>query len=174
MFILPFWSSLALFWIGYNQMFGNFCLMGCQMNYLVGDVIFAPSFFTLFDSLGVIVFLPLVDKFVYPIMEARIYGRPMRSLEKMTYGFGLMSFAMFLGGFIEMVRFRADDAAYLDGYPRCGTDGANAVPCNEVQLSPTGVQACCTNIALGSNCFWAPHGSDCFEDNNFCGNTTVL
>lgn len=116
------------------------------MNMDIAGVVFSPAFFNVFDSLAIIVFIPLVDNYLYPFIEKKL-GRQFRIMDKFSIGLPITAAAMFSAGFLEIARQNAPTLAATNGFVG-------------------GVDACC------AGCVWKNDGMG-GECNRQCGNQTV-
>jgi len=101
--LFPYFGLLVVFWLCYIQMSTNFQVQGCQMYNLIGGIAFSPAFFTCFDTITILVLIPVVDNWFYPLIEKK-RGSPLRALSKMWVGFVCMIAAMICAGVLEIFR----------------------------------------------------------------------
>ena len=145
--LLPYMALIVIFWACYAQMSTNFILQGCQMNLVVGS---GPSpwrvssaFLNLFDTIIILIFIPIFDNFVYPGF-ARCLGRPLSVMQKIGAGFLFTFVSMAMAGGLEIWRKQAG-AFEID--PCCannvGTGGSS---------SDGGVSNCSATCVYSSNC----------------------
>jgi len=142
----PYFGLLVVFWLSYIQMSTNFELQGCQMYNLIGGIAFSPAFFQAFDTIVILVAIPIIDHWVYPLIE-RKRGSQLRALSKMWVGFVMVILAMLTAAILEHFRKSA---------PLAGPSG-------EVSL-------CC---ATGCS-FWSNDPSEDCTLPQFCGNASFV
>ena len=73
--ILPLSACFVAFWVIYSQMSSNFQLQGCQMNLLTLGTKLSPATLQVFDSLVIMLLIPLVDRGLYPMLD-RLHLKP--------------------------------------------------------------------------------------------------
>lgn len=120
----PYFGLLVVFWLSYLQMSTNFELQGCQMYNLIGDIAFSPAFFQAFDTIVILVFIPIIDKFVYPLIE-RKRGRELRALSKMWVGYVMVTLAMITAAILEHFRKTAPIAGPSGVVSQCCATGCS-------------------------------------------------
>jgi len=103
--LTPFVACTIPFFSAYNVMHSAFIAQGCQMNNNIGSMAIAPSMMGLFNSLSVVVFIPVVDYAFYPFMRKIAGGKfTMTPLRRCGLGYAVSALAMFLSAALEYYR----------------------------------------------------------------------
>lgn len=104
--LLPVWASGIVFATVYSQMSTMFVLQGNTMDQHIGPHFKIPSAsLSLFDTLSVLFWAPVYDRFIIPI--ARKYTgheRGFSQLQRMGIGLVLSIVAMLVAGTLEVIR----------------------------------------------------------------------
>jgi peptide/histidine transporter 3/4 len=104
------WSPIffaTIFWIVYKQMAGNMYAIACQCDLIVfGDTQINGTFLNLGDCIAIIVLIPFLESFGYPLIE-KVKGSKFTPLQKMFWGFICALVAMILTAVIEITRKNA-------------------------------------------------------------------
>lgn len=153
--MFPYFGLLVVFWLCYIQMSTNFQVQGCQMYNLIGGIAFSPAFFTCFDTITILTLIPIVDNFIYPFIEKKRGGRPLRALSKMWVGFVCMIAAMVIAGILEIYRKDA---------PIAGPTGAVASCCAKCTYYSSDPSDSCLTACGGNQ-----SSADTCEYNSACG-----
>ena len=66
--MMPYVAFVIPFWAVYNQMNTNLNIQGCQMNDEIFGMRIASSQMSTWNTIGVLVGVPLMDRIVYPLM----------------------------------------------------------------------------------------------------------
>ena len=103
--VLPIAATLVMFWCVYSQMSTNFVIQGCQMDLNVLGTTLSPATLNVFDSVVIMLLIPVVDGGVYPLL-ARL-GMPMTMLGKIGVGFCFAAASMVAAGVVEIARIQA-------------------------------------------------------------------
>ena len=103
--VLPIAATLVMFWCIYSQMSTNFVIQGCQMDLNVLGTTLSPATLNVFDSVVIMLLIPVVDGGVYPLL-ARL-GMPMTMLGKIGVGFCFAAASMVAAGVVEIARIQA-------------------------------------------------------------------
>jgi peptide/histidine transporter 3/4 len=138
--LLPYLSLITMFWACYGQMNNNFVIQGCQMDLRVwfGGHQMSSAFLALFDSLVIMIFIPIFDVVVYP-MIATCRGKPMTVLQRIGAGFLFCALSMGVAGIVE-VRRKASPVIPVS--PQCATnitfdasclDNSGCAPAGQIQ-----------------------------------------
>jgi dipeptide/tripeptide permease len=91
------------FSVVYNQMAGPFQSQACQMNTWVGSVQLNAAFFNIADCIAIIVFVPILEKIVYPLI-GRMKGSPVTLKQKLVAGLAVAGFSMIVAAGLEYLR----------------------------------------------------------------------
>ncbi|KAK7111645.1 solute carrier family 15 member 4-like [Littorina saxatilis] len=100
--VLPVFLTVIMYWAIYSQMTTTFIFQGERMDVSVGDVKIPASGLNAFNTIIIIVLIPIVDRLLYPCME-RI-GRPLSHLQRIGIGFILAAMSVVVAGIVEIVR----------------------------------------------------------------------
>ena len=100
--LLPLASCVVVFWMIYSQMASNFQLQGFQMDLRTFGTSLSPASLNVFDSLAVMLLIPLVDRILYPCL-ARL-GVRLGMLTKIGIGFGFAMASVLVAAFVERAR----------------------------------------------------------------------
>ncbi|KAF7024970.1 hypothetical protein CFC21_037228 [Triticum aestivum] len=123
--LLPVWACGIIFAAAYTQMTTTFILQGDTLDPRVGSFRVPPAVLTVFDTLSVMLWVPLYDRAVVPLAR-RLTGhrRGFTQLARMGVGFVILTVAMLAAGTLEVARRRvvARHGTYT------GEDGAGYVP----------------------------------------------
>lgn len=105
-----------VFNFAYSMMLGPFFNQSCQMDLRLGDTQINGAVFNLADTLVIIVFIPLFEGYVFPLI-ARRQGRPLEAHQKLLLGFFFAFLAMVSAAALELIRRGSPiiaPKAYLD------------------------------------------------------------
>uniref|UniRef100_A0A0B7A556 Major facilitator superfamily (MFS) profile domain-containing protein n=1 Tax=Arion vulgaris TaxID=1028688 RepID=A0A0B7A556_9EUPU len=80
--MLPVFFFIIMFWAIYSQMQTTFFLQGERMDLSVGDGQVPVAVLNAFNTVAVIVFIPILDRGVYPFL--RHIGRPLTHLQELV------------------------------------------------------------------------------------------
>ncbi|XP_037407646.1 protein NRT1/ PTR FAMILY 8.2-like [Triticum dicoccoides] len=123
--LLPVWACGIIFAAAYTQMTTTFILQGDTLDPRVGSFRVPPAVLTVFDTLSVMLWVPLYDRAVVPLAR-RLTGhhRGFTQLARMGVGFVILTVAMLAAGTLEVARRRVvtRHGTYT------GEDGAGYVP----------------------------------------------
>jgi solute carrier family 15 (peptide/histidine transporter), member 3/4 len=100
--LLPYLLLTVPYWAVYNQMSTAFQNQGCQMTLKLGSVNMPVSTLNLFDTLAILLLIPVFDGLVYPFFKSR--GRPLTMLQKIGWGFVFAILSMVVAGVVEHYR----------------------------------------------------------------------
>lgn len=125
--LVPFLIALIPFWGAYAQMNTAFQNQGCQMDLSLGDINIPVNALTCFDTLSILILVPILDQIVYPYLEKKNIKLSM--LKKISYGFISIIFAMLFASFVEFLR---KENSYDAGnyYDKSARD--NISPCADI------------------------------------------
>ncbi len=143
--LLPFLGVFVMFWTIYSQMSVGFQNQGCQMNLNLsgqaddgrgGELPIAAL--QLFDTLAIMIVVPLLDQVVYPYIRERYKWNPPLLL-RMNLGFVLCVVAMLLAGIVEAARkVNTPRHAFGEGGYNNPVALDNISPCvNAVEYNPS-------------------------------------
>lgn len=150
--LFPFLGVLVMFWCIYSQMSVGFQNQGCQMNLSMSgkvnggsaDKDLPISALQVFDTLAIIVVVPLFDGYLYPYLKEK-HNITIPLLDRMQYGFIFTLLAMVIAGIVEIYRkeyvpdFPDSEGGAYYGNPKAL---ANASPCvNTDEYNPYVMQA---------------------------------
>ncbi|CAM0884186.1 unnamed protein product [Alopecurus aequalis] len=123
--MLPVWACGIIFAAAYTQMSTTFILQGDTMDPRVGSFRVPAAMLSVFDTLSVMIWVPLYDRVVVPLVR-RLTGhsRGFTQLARMGVGLVVLTLAMLIAGALEVTRRRvhARHGTYV------GVDGAEYVP----------------------------------------------
>jgi solute carrier family 15 (peptide/histidine transporter), member 3/4 len=126
--LLPFLAVLIPFWGVYSQMNTAFQNQGCQMDLRLGAHGQIPvSALNLFNTMAILLFVPLFDSVVYPVL--RRLGFKISLLDKMRVGFFFSLCAMVTAAIIEISRLKQSPlpGKFVDESARM-----NISPCHDI------------------------------------------
>ena len=108
--LFPFLGVFVMFWTVYSQMSVGFQNQGCQMNLNLSgtsndshDGELPIAALQVFDTIAIMIVVPLLDQIVYPWCRKRLRWNP-PLIWRIQMGFWLCVIAMFLAGIIEFSR----------------------------------------------------------------------
>jgi len=131
--VLPVAACVIVFWMIYIQMSTTFLLQGLQMDLKIGDTELSPATLNVFDSLAIMILIPIVDRGLYPCLER--LGLPLGMLQKIGIGFGFAAASVAVAGIVEIER---KHAAMLplgaNATATCGGDGGKPLPMSELSI----------------------------------------
>jgi dipeptide/tripeptide permease len=84
-------------------MAGPFQSQACQMNTWVGSVQLNAAFFNIADCIAIIVFVPILEKIVYPLI-GRMKGSPVTLKQKLVAGLAVAGLSMVVAAGLEYLR----------------------------------------------------------------------
>jgi peptide/histidine transporter 3/4 len=125
--LMPFLLVMIPFWGIYSQMSTAFQNQGCQMNLNMGTIQVPVSALNAFDTIAILLMVPLFDLYLYPYMKK--IGHPPTMLGKIGAGFVFAMLAMVLAALIEIWRLKQapSDGDYYDTSAR-----DNVTPCQNI------------------------------------------
>jgi len=132
--VLPVASCVIVFWMIYIQMSSNFQLQGLQMDlFISGDHQLSPATLNVFDSLAIMILIPVVDRGLYPCLER--LGLPLGMLTKIGIGFGFAAASVAVAGVIELERKSMHMLPLgANATATCGGDGGKPLPMSELSI----------------------------------------
>lgn len=163
----PYLSIIIIFWAVYGQQGSNFVLQGCQMDLRVDPKAAQPTLISsamlnILDTGVILVFIPIFDKCVYPMMRA--IGIEPTLLRKIGTGLVFSLLAMLVAGWLEQIR--KNESLLGDGLISNCADTAEALPMSAIsvwwqtpQYVLIGISeiltsiSCTSCVARGMHCF---------------------
>lgn len=105
--LIIFMLFFIVYWCIYNNQGTMFYNQGCQMNYIMhtgsSTWDFPISSMSLADIIIILILVPIMDRFVYPLLENRFnIGFPL--LQRIGTGFVFAIIAMIVAAFVEIAR----------------------------------------------------------------------
>jgi peptide/histidine transporter 3/4 len=115
-------------------MSSNFQLQGLQMDlFISGDHQLSPATLNVFDSLAIMILIPVVDRGLYPCLER--LGLPLGMLTKIGIGFGFAAASVAVAGVIELERKSMHMLPLgANATATCGGDGGKPLPMSELSI----------------------------------------
>jgi len=110
-----------IFWLCYNQMSTNFVTQAAQM---MGHGM-PNDFMQNFDPITIIIFLPILDKLVYPLL--RKWRVPLRPMARITIGFFLAAIGVAWGAICQKLVYSAGPCYESPLDESCATQDADGV-----------------------------------------------
>lgn len=128
--LVPFLLLMVGYWSVYGQLSTTFQNQGCQMNRSVGSIEVPVAALQAFDTIAVLVLVPVFDQAIYPLF--RRIGRPLPTLQRIAAGFAVALAAMIVAAIVESYRrLHAPSALYYNEW----SSDASAValsPCQSI------------------------------------------
>lgn len=125
--LLPFLAVLVPFWGIYSQMSTVMQNQACQMNLDMGGVNVPVSALNLFDTIAILVFVPVFERYVFPFIKSKGYKVTM--LGRIWWGFIFALLAMVVAALVEIYRLQMKPEAG-DYYDKSARD--NISPCHDI------------------------------------------
>ncbi|XP_071108042.1 solute carrier family 15 member 4-like [Haliotis cracherodii] len=100
--VIPVYLLMIFYWVIYSQMQSTFFLQSERLNIKIGDVKIPAAMLAIFDILIILVFIPLVDRVIYPLF--RRLGHPLKQLQRMGVGLLLVGGSVVTAGVVEVYR----------------------------------------------------------------------
>ncbi|XP_046366557.1 solute carrier family 15 member 4-like isoform X2 [Haliotis rufescens] len=100
--VLPVYLLMIFYWAIYSQMQSTFFLQAERMNVKVGDVKIPAAMLNIFNTIIILLLIPLVDRLIYPLFEKM--GRPLTHLQRMGVGLLLAGGSVVVAGVVEIYR----------------------------------------------------------------------
>jgi solute carrier family 15 (peptide/histidine transporter), member 3/4 len=105
--LLPVWASGIVFAAAYTQMTTTFVLQGDTLDPYVGGFRVPAAVLSVFDTLSVMLWVPLYDRLVVPLARrATGHDRGFTQLARMGVGLVVLTAAMLAAGALEVARRR--------------------------------------------------------------------
>eukprot|EP01038_Epipyxis_sp_PR26KG_P011667 gene11667-15622_t len=111
--LTPFLFVMVPYWGIYSQMSTAFQNQGCQMDLKIGSAPVPVSALNSFDTIAILLLVPLFDGVVYPYFKK--IGMPLTMLKKIGSGFFFAMLAMIVAALVEIYRQSlAPEPGYYD------------------------------------------------------------
>lgn len=105
--LLPIWATGIIFSTVYSQMSNYFVLQGEKMDIYLGSFKIPPASLSLFDTLSVIIWVPIYDRIIVPTARKFTgHKNGLTQLQRMGTGLVISIFTMLSAGILELVRLR--------------------------------------------------------------------
>jgi len=131
--LVPFLFAMIPFWGVYSQMATVFQNQGCQMNLNVGSFGIPVSALNIFDTLIILILVPIFDGILYPYLKKK--GVPLSMLAKIGLGLIVALVSMLVAAIVEYYRLKNNppDGNWFDVSAR-----NNITPCQNIDdYNPT-------------------------------------
>ena len=129
--LVPFLLLMIGYWSVYGQLTTTFQNQGCQMDRNVGSIEIPVAALQAFDTMAVLVLVPVFDQLVYPLF--RKVGRPLSTLQRIAAGFAVALGAMLVAAVVESYRrAHAPSAVYYTEWTAENGRGVVLSPCQSV------------------------------------------
>ncbi|EQC36958.1 hypothetical protein SDRG_05782 [Saprolegnia diclina VS20] len=125
----PYFGFLIVFWAVYSQQTMNFILQGCQMDLRVGETQVSSAMLSMFDSIVILVFVPVFNQCLYPAIER--CGVRLTILRKMGAGLVVAALCMVVAGAIEVAR---KESPLLEGLSSNCADASERLPMSAISV----------------------------------------
>eukprot|EP01035_Chromulina_nebulosa_P019152 gene19152-24993_t len=125
--LVPFLFAMIPFWGVYSQMATVFQNQGCQMNLNVGSFAIPVSALNIFDTLIILILVPIFDGILYPYLKKK--GYPLSMLGKIGIGLAVALVSMLVAAIVEYYRLKNNppDGNWYDVSAR-----NNITPCQNI------------------------------------------
>merc|ERR1739838_56322 len=101
----PYIAYCIPFWAIYNQQYTGWTAQGCQMDNRIGSLEIAPSSMPAYNSLAIIIFIPICDLVILPFLAKFKGGKfAFTPLRRIGVGFFLGALALMAAAIIEFAR----------------------------------------------------------------------
>ncbi|KAL5018748.1 hypothetical protein ScPMuIL_004470 [Solemya velum] len=100
--VLPIFLCVIFFWAIYSQMQSTFFLQSERMDIKIGDFQLPAAFLNAFNTIMILLFVPLMDRLVYPLLK-KINRHP-SNLQRIGVGLVLSGLSVFVAGGVEILR----------------------------------------------------------------------
>ncbi|EDV27429.1 uncharacterized protein TRIADDRAFT_12575, partial [Trichoplax adhaerens] len=101
--VIPVFILIILYWTVYFQMQTTWFIQGESMNLKLGSFKLPAAALSSFDTVSVLVFIPIINYGVYPLYK-KIFGRSLTQLQRIGIGMIFASLAMLAAGILEGYR----------------------------------------------------------------------
>jgi len=126
--LIPFLFAMIPYWGVYSQMSTVFQNQGCQMDLSLGEIQMPVSALNVFDTIAILLLVPLFDQFVYPFFKKM--GLPLTMLMKIQLGFLVALLSMITAGVVE--QYRLGSAPTPGNYTNSPSAIENITPCQNI------------------------------------------
>jgi peptide/histidine transporter 3/4 len=106
--VLPFCLLVIMYWTIYSQMSNTFFAQSERMDIRVGDGYLPAAALNVFNTISIIILIPIVDRGIYPCFEK--LGKPLTYFRRMGIGMVLSVIAVVVAGIVEI--YRKDGGEY--------------------------------------------------------------
>uniref|UniRef100_A0A0B7AD16 Major facilitator superfamily (MFS) profile domain-containing protein n=1 Tax=Arion vulgaris TaxID=1028688 RepID=A0A0B7AD16_9EUPU len=100
--VTPFCLLVIMYWAIYSQMSNTFFAQSERMDIRIGDDYLPAAALNVFNTICIIILIPIVDRLVYPAFEKM--GRPLTYLKRIGIGMILSVMAVVVAGIVEIYR----------------------------------------------------------------------
>lgn len=100
--ILPVFLLIILYWAIYSQMQSSFFLQSERLSVNVGDVKMPAAMLNIFNTIIILVLIPIMDRIVYPLLAK--HNRAPSHLQRIGVGFILATMSVVVAGILEIYR----------------------------------------------------------------------
>ncbi|XP_069122940.1 solute carrier family 15 member 4-like [Argopecten irradians] len=100
--VLPVFLLIIMYWAVYSQMQSTFFLQSERMNVMVGDVKMPAAVLNIFNTVIILVLIPIIDRGIYPLLAK--YGRSPSHLQRIGFGMILAALSVVVAGILEIYR----------------------------------------------------------------------
>ncbi|XP_060066618.1 solute carrier family 15 member 4-like [Ylistrum balloti] len=100
--VLPVFLLIIMYWAVYSQMQSTFFLQSERMNVMVGDVKMPAAVLNIFNTVIILVLIPIIDRGIYPLLAK--YGRSPSHLQRIGLGMILAALSVVVAGVLEIYR----------------------------------------------------------------------
>lgn len=100
--ILPVFILIIIYWAVYSQMSTSLFLQSERMNISVGDTKLPAALLNIFNTLIILVLIPIMDLIVYPALAK--CGKSPTHLQRIGIGMVLVALSMVYAGILEIYR----------------------------------------------------------------------
>ncbi|XP_005095839.3 solute carrier family 15 member 4 [Aplysia californica] len=103
--VIPFCLLVIMYWAIYAQMSNTFFVQAERMDIRVGDINLPAAALNVFNTISIIVLIPIVDRGLYPCFEKM--GKPLTYLKRIGIGMVVAALAVIVAGVVEIYRKEA-------------------------------------------------------------------
>ncbi|XP_060577715.1 solute carrier family 15 member 4-like [Ruditapes philippinarum] len=100
--VIPVFILVIVYWAVYSQMSTSLFLQSERMNISVGDAKLPAAMLNIFNTLIILILIPIMDRIVYPLLAK--YGKSPTHLQRIGIGMVLAALAMLYAGMMEIIR----------------------------------------------------------------------
>eukprot|EP01125_Pyxidicula_operculata_P023014 TRINITY_DN9761_c0_g1_i1.p1 TRINITY_DN9761_c0_g1~~TRINITY_DN9761_c0_g1_i1.p1 ORF type:complete len:576 (-),score=85.38 TRINITY_DN9761_c0_g1_i1:60-1787(-) len=102
--LIPIYLTYILFWCCYAQMSSVFYTQGTVLNLKVGDFVLPVTSLHVFNSLGILILVPLFERGLYPLLRRQ--GINFSMLRRIGTGFLFSTLGILYAGVLEIIRLQ--------------------------------------------------------------------